>query len=137
MSRQIKFRAWHEGRKAWLHDGKPPCGGCNILGETIWAFGEWCRVSIEELNDIVVEQFTGLVDSKGTEIYEGDIVSIVDWQHKAQIRYNHSQFQAAYSWIEKDEVKWAGVGLDYFAGAWIKMVEVIGNVHDNPELLKG
>ncbi len=76
MSRPIKFRAWHEGRKEWLHDSSAPCGGCSILGETIWAFGEWCRVPIEELNDVVVEQWTGLHDRDGQFIYEGDIVAI-------------------------------------------------------------
>lgn len=70
MSRTIAFRAWHQGRKEWLHDKS--WGGCHILGETIWAFGEWCRVPLEELNDVVVEQNTGLKDRHGVDIYEGD-----------------------------------------------------------------
>lgn len=135
MSRQIKFRAWHEGRKAWLHDGKPPSGGCHILGETILLGGWMYQLSLEELDHVVVEQFTGLVDSKAREIWEGDIVSVAGWQHKGQIRWHHSGFRAAYSWPEKGETKWGGIDLTYFAGDTMDTLEVIGNLHDNPELL--
>jgi len=85
MNRPISFRAWHEGRKKWLHDKS--YGGCNILGETIWAFGEWCRVPIEELNDVVVTQFTGIQDSKGVDIYEGDIIRYHEPRRSYQTHY--------------------------------------------------
>ncbi len=87
MSRVIKFRAWHEGRKEWLHDGEP---GCSILGETIWAFGEWCRVPIGELNDVVVEQFTGLLDKDGREVWEGDVVRVTPEGAVAVVTYQPS-----------------------------------------------
>lgn len=88
MSRPIRFRAWHNGTKAWLHDSACASGGCNILGETIWAFGEWCRVPLEELNDVVVEQFTGLVDKAGREIYEGDILEITSQEPRHGANYS-------------------------------------------------
>lgn len=72
MNRPIRFYVWHKGRNEWLH-GSGVCGGCNILGETI-LLGGWCRVSLEELNDLVVLQYTGL-DVGDHEIYEGDILN--------------------------------------------------------------
>ncbi len=72
MNRTISFRAWHSKQNQWLHDKS--WGGCHILGETIW-LGEWCRVPIDELNDVVVEQNTGLKDKHGVDIFEGDILA--------------------------------------------------------------
>ena len=78
MNRPIRFRAWHAGKNLWVHDSKGIAGGCNILGEVILLGGWMSEVSITELNDIVVEQFTGVLDRDGREIYEGDII---EWSH--------------------------------------------------------
>lgn len=69
--RPLKFRVWHQGKHEWVHG---PGDEVNLFGETIF-LGEFLRgVRVEELNDCVAEQFTGLIDSKEREIYEGDIV---------------------------------------------------------------
>lgn len=91
-----------------------------------------------------VGQFTGLTDKNGTKIFEGDIVKGVAYS---------TDFVGTIVWI--DEI--AGFGIRYFnkhrePTAWenssilkaiqrFKMpnefqAEVIGNIHDNPELLK-
>ncbi len=88
-----------------------------------------------EVADNTVGQFTGLFDSNGKEIYEGDIVQLdyitTSGKHRIGLLF---------------EVKWCTqegcwVGWDGFVENTLqqtrKMFVVKGNIHDNPELLKG
>lgn len=88
------------------------------------------------VRDETVGQFTGLYDKNGEDIYEGDIIGCHNPDIKHLIFYNEKQgrFMAALNGdIENDFV---GVcGLDDIR--WIASKEVIGNIYDNPELLKG
>ena len=70
-----------------------------------------------------IGQFTGLTDKNGKRVFEGDIVRIEDFVN------------AVVKWRE-DVACWTLQG--YIIGnTWgSSMLEVIGNIHDNPELLK-
>ena len=133
--REIKFRAWDKNQKVMrticnIHfnmDDK-----AQFLYDDENKEGYWCH-SCELM------QYTGLKDKNGKEIYEGDIVKYYD---------------STTMWLEAN-IKWLGACfgvettenpiplyefLDQYiyekTPARILEIEIIGNIHSNPELLK-
>ena len=81
-----------------------------------------CKVDPE-----TVGQYTGLTDKNGVKIFEGDILTIENEGVYAAIKYNESN--AAF-YVEDEDHE------DYLGEAWETDVVIIGNIHDNPELLQ-
>jgi uncharacterized phage protein (TIGR01671 family) len=75
--------------------------------------------------DIVWLQFTGLTDKNGKEIYEGDICNTRDGDLLTCYNYNSFIYMVLFS------EEHSGVN-----GYSQKELEVIGNIYENPELLK-
>ena len=74
-------------------------------------------------------RYTGLTDKNGKKIFEGDIIIAEhDKSAIAVVKYNESK--AAF-YVENKNAE------DYLGEAWDTDVVVIGNIYDNPELLKG
>ena len=83
-----------------------------------------------------VGQYTGLTDKNGKKIFEGDIVKIKDYSKGCALNYE----QPTSNWVVKWNDKYAQFTIDYMSLLPYKHFdesEVIGNIHDNPELLKG
>lgn len=83
----------------------------------------------EEVWPDTVGEFTGLFDKNGKKIFEGDIIIHCN-------TYTYKVF-----WSENEQAFYVeGVNhldLDRLGNLYGKYCEIIGNIHDNPELLKG
>ena len=129
MKREIKFRGKAKNDGEWFFG--------NLFDNDTAGRTHICttKKGCLDINPDTVGQFTGLLDKNGKEIYEGDIIGCHNPDIKHLIFYNEKQgrFMAALNGdIENDFV---GVcGLD--DSRWNASKEVIGNIHDNPELLK-
>ena len=108
--REIKFRAWEHETEM----GKPGSMSYNQ---------EFCFSQILHPDGIEIMQYTGLKDRNGVEIYEGDIIE------------GSHDFGPGGFVRRKDQVSFhpeLGYQWDYWV---LPTLEVIGNVHENPELL--
>lgn len=136
--RTIKFRAkgksdgqWHYGSLLQMGDD------FSIASNTENAF-EMCVVEPETIG-----QFTGLYDTNGKEIYEGDILQL-DKPNASLCVVSWSTEKAAFIYRFYDEriddTHEIGKKSRYAIGDWNMMFEkdlaVIGNIHDNPELIE-
>ncbi len=118
--RELMFRAWDTVKNKWIDGGY----GFHILGEAMLIGGLFQDYRLEDLNNIVIEQYTGLKDKNGKEIYEGDIIGWEDSDESGIIKLQEIvEFQqGAYQTMS---CQW---GISEF--------EVIGDIHENPEMLK-
>ena len=128
--RQFKFRAWDKDLCKYLE-------GCEIssLMADFDAEGDGREIIIKQIcpTRYIFEQYIGLKDKNSKEIYEGDIVRCWNGLDYLDGSVKWSENSAAYfvKYFEKkdcfDEDDWL---CDCYC-------EVIGNVHENPELIGG
>lgn len=121
--RPIKFRAKTKANGHWVCGSIVDYGNGNF---TIRGHGETWVVPE------TIGQFTGLYDKNGTEIYEGDIV--VYGKHcRSIVEFKHGMF--GYD-TEFGFIGYGGnVNFTFNPEDRSNRHEVIGNIHDNPELV--
>ena len=133
--REIAFRAKREDTGEWVY-GYPlidtaPCtlkavGKCvcphdgSVAGMYVWE-DDFHEYNYFDVKADTIGQYTGFVDKIGTRIFEGDIVRVCGKRGKSGlVAFQYGRWEVGY-----------GILFHIPAGE----MEVIGNVHDNPELL--
>lgn len=135
MNREIKIKIWDKYTKVMSEEFE--------LSELVFDFNViWTSrfKGQEEISgcDIVFRQFTGIKDKNGIDIYEGDIIK--SGSRIMQIVFKQEACQFWMIWKDTNGIKrydplTATYGDDtgYFSN---DSLEIIGNIHENPELIK-
>jgi uncharacterized phage protein (TIGR01671 family) len=141
--RTIKFRGKSLSGE-WLYGylykhGITPPSDFLCIGQAVLPWKD--TVGVYVVDPETIGQFTGLYDKNGKEIYEGDIVSH-PWKDPifgdlvetgqfvhSTICFNNGAFVVNY------RLQGEYIYLQDFVR--LKCLEVVGNIYDNPELLKG
>lgn len=138
MNREIKFRgkSYFDGR--WIFGDLFHTIGTTGDGLAIQYYDDEDGWMTEDIKDVTIGQFTGLKDSEGQEIYEGDILTwrsiiceedpVETWELPVTF-YNgcfclNDDFDMTLISVIYDSEEFGGV-------------KIIGNIHDNPKLLEG
>ena len=97
--------------------------------------GTYIARTCYEIDPETVGQYTGLTDRNGRKIFEGDIVVFADFFddkiHRGVVYWCDLAFWFDCTETEGDE------GIYSLAYISVNVLEVIGNIYDNPELLEG
>lgn len=116
-----KFRAWSKAEKIMSDVKKIDFCNCEIDARS---FDE------TEIEEVILMQSTGLLDKNGTEVYIGDIIKCTrGCPHEV---YLEKEYGGTFI---------GGMPAVYLKGikegySWIGAEEVIGNIYENPELIK-
>lgn len=147
----LKFRLWHTDRGHWI-----------AKGMTIVDFQKDAAMSLELPlltceSGVVVQQFTGLKDCDGVEIYEGDIIEFIPdirkfmndnciysnlghiWFYNLEwgvtVSFNHRFSEYSNSWAE---ILRAFYSSDFRKETKCEFLDfkLVGNIYENPDLFK-
>ncbi len=114
MNERFKFRAWDEQTKIYFY---------NAMIETLAPISVWLK------NGWVVEQCTGLKDKNGELIYEGDVLLLDPDDPFALVVWDED---VAMFCLQQEDVCYTFDNCGYTP----REIEIVGNIHENPELLE-
>lgn len=123
MDNKIKFRAWHEKSKRWIYF----VIGEMFSEEAIKVYTELC------LDGVRFFQYTGFKDVNGKEIYEGDIVKILNSILKVEMTNNNHGDKYGFGLvneIDQEYTVYYGTTRYDFEDS-----EIIGNIIETPYII--
>lgn len=130
--RKLKFRVWDIEEKHWIDHSH----ALTLCFDKFFDLYNGDR--------LIFQQFTGLVDKNGREIYDGDIVNIREKDYYNPYGYNPEEIRESYFW-KNSLVYWVDSLYSYCVKFnfyreneslyGYKYVEVVGNILENPELI--
>ena len=125
MDREFKFRFWNNNDKTMEHE---------TTVENGWGIGmNGCFRDLTEFG-IVIMQYTGIKDRKGNLIFEGDVLENKKYGNKCYVAWGAKDLSyCGFVTIRIGEKHILG-DLLYFSDK--ENLEVIGNIHQHPELIQ-
>lgn len=119
--------------------------GKDIYGK--WLYGDLINLTKEikqicnhnqlehahSVNPETIGQYTGLTDKNGTKIFEGDIIKSCEYDDIYFVKYCAYDNYPAFDVVPEMNIECNGLSHLHI----VEGIEVIGNIHDNPELMKG
>lgn len=133
--REIKFRGKRVDTREWI------IGSLDLSGDSPCI--TWQKIDIDgypapwfaKVEETTIDEFTGLTDSNGIRIYEGDIIHLIQYNDCGIAVVKWNERVGSFCIQFRDEVQPGIKSL----GSWIndgEWVIVIGNIYDSPNLLK-
>ncbi|ECL2706844.1 YopX family protein [Campylobacter jejuni] len=117
------FRIWDKHHKG--------CGNKDCKCQTKYVYGEEAKTRLSEFKeDCEIELFTGLYDKNGNKIYEGDIAKIITFSYDFVGHVAYDKEETRFKLIDNKYME------DFANYEDWDSIEVIGNIHENKELLR-
>lgn len=129
MTREIKFRAWDIFYKKFITSED---NGMSMF---------WAKVGggLDAKREVPVMQYTGLKDKTGKEIFEGDILKGETYKEPYAMK-TKADIVFAVAWSNHDNGSWNWTQVKKPEGFRtyppFQFCEIIGNIYENPDLLK-
>ena len=144
MKREIKFRAWDKAYEYYLYDVQRAydtlSGRCKYENGEDADYDEECFDGFLNDKRYIVEQYIGLHDKNERKIYEGDILRVTGEDgesYVATVKWFGDEGYPAFD-LEGIPAEWNydANALATIFNSGVETCEVIGNVHNTPELLE-
>lgn len=120
-----RFRVWDKETKTMIDVSLIDFKKGFLVGEH-WKFGETNFMSFDEIE---LMQSTGILDKNNTEIFEGDIVLVLDSPYTVFYDNEKGSYR-----LKPHDDRW---NVDYMSNfSHGGNFEIIGNIYENPELLE-
>lgn len=120
--REIKFRAWDRVNKIMTYN---PINAINFEGQILLNDGKFYDI---DKTDYILMQYTGLKDKKGKEIYEGDLAKSGEFIHQIIFK------DGCFGFENINPINKISMNFAYMSKELARIIEVVGNIYENPEL---